>query len=94
MTYSSGFTPNLWGARCLSKEIHRDIAIFNRYLIDIATYRDIPRYIDISIKTKSIRYRNCFQIIIAIFDNIVISPKLNTNNSTNNNRIYNAPFAK
>ena len=60
MTYSSGFTPNLWGARCLS---YRD-------------YRDISRYIDISIKTKSIRYRNRFKINIAIFDNIVISPKL------------------
>ena len=37
------------------------------------------RYIDISIKTKSIRYRNCFQISIAIFDNIVVSPKLINN---------------
>ena len=38
MTYSSCFTPNLWGARCLSLEIHHDIAILNRY-------RDISRYI-------------------------------------------------
>ena len=47
-----------------------------RYLINITLYRDISRYIDISIKTKSIQYRNRFQIGIAIFDNIVISPKL------------------
>ena len=57
------------------------LANTSRYLIDIAIYRDyrdrdISRYIDISIKTKSIRYRNRFQINIAIFDNIVISPKL------------------
>ena len=49
------------------------------YSSDYRDYRDISRYIDISIKTKSIRYRNRFQINIAIFDNIVISPKLNNN---------------
>ena len=63
MTYSSGFTPNLWGARCLSQEIHCDIAILNQYR-------------DISIKTKSIRYRNRYQISIAIFDKIVVPLKL------------------
>ena len=44
----------------------------------IAIYHDISQYIDISIKTKPIWYRNRFQISIAIFDNIVISPKLTT----------------
>ena len=55
------------------------LANTSRYLIDIAIYRDysdISRYINISIKTKSIRYRNRIQINIVIFDNIVISPKL------------------
>ena len=51
------------------------LANTSRYLIDIS------RYIDISIKTKSIRYRNHVQINIVIFDNIVISPKLNRVNT-------------
>ena len=51
-----------------------------RSLIDIAKYLDISRYIDISIKTKLIQYRNRFPNSIAIFDNILISPKLSSHN--------------
>ena len=48
--------------------IRRDM----RYILNIS------RYIDISIKTKLTRYRNRFQISSAIFDNIVVTPKLSS----------------